>query len=193
MTLSSSSKKLIIRLVLFLVYLILGAGIFILMERSKEETERNKAEQFSSLRRNFTKNCFNSSEEMQQFLLDLEHALRYGYDITKDDMNAEKWSFLNSFYFVGNIVTTIGKWHFFLYQRMHFYIQTAFASFWEHSILHGNHVIFIKLFHSIITYYYFMNLKRALKTLNCLPLYFSKVILHIVHVWGLLNAVILGC
>lgn len=108
MNLSSSSKKLIIRVSLFLLYLLLGAAIFMLIEQSKEIKERAKAKEFVALRKNFT-NASKTSEDVKKFLLDLEHALRYGYDINKDDLNGAKWSFTNSFYFVGNIVTTIGK------------------------------------------------------------------------------------
>ena len=79
-----------------------------LIEASNESEERAKAKKFKDLRKNFL-NGSKTSEDVTNFLLKLEHALRYGYDINKDGLNGAKWSFMNSFYFVGNIVTTIGK------------------------------------------------------------------------------------
>ena len=90
MNLSSSSKKLIIRISLFLLYLLFGAGIFILIEASKEDEEREKAKKFKDLRENFL-NGSKTSEDVTNLLLGLEHALRYGYDINKDDLNGAKW------------------------------------------------------------------------------------------------------
>ena len=107
MKLSSSTKKLLIRVVLFLFYIILGAAIFMFIERTNEEKEREEARKFIERRKNFTASC--SGEDMNQFLLDLKHALKYGYDINRNELDYPKWSYMNSFYFVGNIVTTIGR------------------------------------------------------------------------------------
>ncbi|CAB3990960.1 Potassium channel subfamily K member 13 [Paramuricea clavata] len=108
MKLSGSTKKLLIRIVLFLLYLVIGAGIFVAIETHGEQDERRKAEEFIEEVENLTK-YFNSSEKVTKFLLDFKHALRYGYNIKSNDFDPPKWSYMNSFYFVGNIVTTIGK------------------------------------------------------------------------------------
>lgn len=115
MNLSSSSKKLIIRVVLFLLYLLLGAAVFMWIEQSSEEKQRRRANQFIFSLPNFTSQCNSSEEDMKKFLLDLDHALRYGYDIRENRMTERKWTFMNSFYFVGNIVTTIGRLLSFVY------------------------------------------------------------------------------
>lgn len=111
MKLSGSSKKLLIRIVLFLLYLILGAGIFMAIEKGPESVERKKASEFIAKVKDLTNKTFNSSTEVTQFLLDFKHALDYGYDIKSNKLELEKWTYMNSFYFVGNIVTTIGRWN----------------------------------------------------------------------------------
>ena len=109
MKLSGSTKKLLVRIVLFLLYLVIGAGIFMAIEKEPEKVERDKAKKFIDKVKGLTNNTFNSSAEVKQFLLDFRHALDYGYDINLNKLELEKWTYMNSFYFVGNIVTTIGR------------------------------------------------------------------------------------
>lgn len=109
MKLSGSTKKLLVRIVLFLLYLVIGAGIFMAIEKGPEQVEREKANKFIDKVNGLTNNTFNSSAEVKQFLLDFKHALDYGYDINLNKLELEKWTYMNSFYFVGNIVTTIGR------------------------------------------------------------------------------------
>ena len=112
MKLSGSTKKLLIRIALFLLYLIVGAAVFMAIEKNFEQEERENTLEFIKRvnRLNATK-TFNSSDDLKSFLRELKKALRYGYDIEYNRLNAPKWSYMNSFYFVGNIVTTIGYGH----------------------------------------------------------------------------------
>ena len=110
MKLSGSTKKLLIRIALFLLYLIVGAAVFMAIEKDFEQEEREKTLKFIERVNDLNTNrTFNSSDDIKMFLRDLKEALRYGYDIEYNKLNAPKWSYMNSFYFVGNIVTTIGK------------------------------------------------------------------------------------
>jgi hypothetical protein len=80
------------------------------IEKYPEEEERTKASEFIETVKNLKlNNCLDNSSDVKTFLSDLKHALRYGYNIDTGELNAPKWSYMNSFYFVGNIVTTIGK------------------------------------------------------------------------------------
>jgi hypothetical protein len=110
MKLSGSTKKLLIRIALFLLYLVVGSGVFMAIEKGAEQEKREMASGFIEKvkRLNKTKR-FNSSEELNAFLSDFKTALRYGYNIDSNKLDPEKWNYMNSFYFVGNIVTTIGK------------------------------------------------------------------------------------
>lgn len=108
MKLSGSTKKLFIRVVLFLLYIVLGAAIFVALEKNKEALERKKAKDFVN-RTVRVDVSFNNSEDLKKFLLRFQHALHYGYNIESKNFRGEKWTYLNAFYFVGNIVTTIGK------------------------------------------------------------------------------------
>lgn len=114
MKLSGSTKKLLIRIVLFLLYLLVGAGIFMAIESGPEKEEQHKALKFIEKVNNLTNattRYFNSSEDVKQFLSDFKHALRNGYDIDTNKLDGPKWTYMNSFYFVGNIVTTIGTYY----------------------------------------------------------------------------------
>lgn len=113
MKLSGSTKKLVIRVILFLLYLVIGAGIFFAIEKDFEEEQRKRAYKFVDKVKNLTARNF-SGQELKKFMLDFQHALRYGYNIETNDLNSQKWAYMNSFYFVGNIVTTIGKYQWLL-------------------------------------------------------------------------------
>ena len=113
MEVSSSSKKLIVRILLFLVYLLIGAAIFDAIE-SPEEEKRRKKLQFEELRKNFTSRFKISEKDMAELLDRLKDALDLGYDITYGNNQtggypATNWDFMDAFFFAGNVVTTIGK------------------------------------------------------------------------------------
>ena len=109
MALSQNTKKLIIRIVLFLVYLLLGAAIFQAIELHNEKNAR-KNDPFQELKKNFTAKYNISDDDMRNFLRNLKTAIKLGFDLQQGDYpDRFQWNFMNAFIFAGNVVTTIGK------------------------------------------------------------------------------------
>lgn len=111
MEVSSSTKKLILRILLFLLYLLIGAAIFDAIE-SPEEKDLRKKLQFEELRKNFTLKFNISESDMTVLLEGLREALDLGYEIGYNNIGgypATNWDFMDAFFFAGNVVTTIGK------------------------------------------------------------------------------------
>ena len=103
----SKATKLIIRILLFLAWLLLGAGMFLGVEKPYEEEERLKLN-FSAVRKNFMAKHNIGEADMESFLSKLHSAVELGYDIKKQNYTI-RWNFMNAFFFAGNVVTTIGK------------------------------------------------------------------------------------
>lgn len=107
MALSLNTKKLIIRIVLFLVYLLVGAAIFQAIEIQYEKDEREEL-QFTQVKKNFTDRYNISDDDMKEFLGKLKKALELGFDL-QTAVFQQQWHFMNAFVFAGNVVTTIGE------------------------------------------------------------------------------------
>ena len=109
MALSQNTKKLIIRIVLFLVYLLVGAAIFQAIELHYEKKQR-KEFKFEDIKKNFTHKYNISSVDMTDFLQKLKKAIELGFDLQTGEFPPRfQWHFMNAFFFAGNVVTTIGK------------------------------------------------------------------------------------
>ena len=109
MALSQNTKKLIIRIVLFLVYLLVGAAIFQAIELHYEKKQRNEFK-FEDIKKNFTDKYNISSVDMTDFLRKLKKAIGLGFDLQTGEFPSRfQWHFMNAFFFAGNVVTTIGK------------------------------------------------------------------------------------
>lgn len=109
MALSQNTKKLIIRIVLFLVYLLVGAAIFQAIELRNEKKERSNFP-FEDIKTKFLTKHNISESEMNEFLRKLKKAIELGFDLqTGEFPEEEQWHFMNAFVFAGNVVTTIGK------------------------------------------------------------------------------------
>lgn len=109
MALSQNTKKLIIRIVLFLVYLLVGAAIFQAIELHYEKKQRNEFK-FEEFLNNFTEKHNISNVDMTDFLQKLKKAIELGFDLqTGEYPTRYQWHFMNAFFFAGNVVTTIGK------------------------------------------------------------------------------------
>ena len=109
MALSPNTKKLIVRIVFFLVYLLVGAAIFHAIELPHEKEQRARL-QFQKVKDNFTKTYNISDEDIKCFLKKLKTALKLGFDLQEADYHEiEQWHFMNAFVFAGNVVTTIGE------------------------------------------------------------------------------------
>lgn len=107
MALSLNTKKLIIRIVLFLVYLLVGAAIFQAIEIQHEKDKRDEL-QFDKVKKHFTARYNISDADMKEFLGKLKKALELGFDLQTFDYQ-QQWHFMNAFVFAGNVVTTIGE------------------------------------------------------------------------------------
>lgn len=107
MALSLNTKKLIIRIVLFLVYLLVGAAIFQAIEIQYEKDKRKEL-QFTEVKKNFTDRYNISDDDMKEFLGKLKRALELGFDLQTEKFQ-QQWHFMNAFVFAGNVVTTIGE------------------------------------------------------------------------------------
>lgn len=107
MALSLNTKKLIIRIVLFLVYLLVGAAIFQAIEIQYEKDKREEL-QFNKVKENFTARHNISDADMKEFLGKLKKALELGFDL-QTAVFQQQWHFMNAFVFAGNVVTTIGE------------------------------------------------------------------------------------
>ena len=104
MALSQNTKKLIIRIVLFLVYLLVGAAIFQAIELRNEKKERANFP-FEDIKTKFL-----TKHNISEFLRKLKKAIELGFDLqTGEFPEEEQWHFMNAFVFAGNVVTTIGK------------------------------------------------------------------------------------
>lgn len=117
MALSPNTKKLIIRIVFFLIYLLVGAAIFQAIELPHEKKRRSDL-QFDTIKENFTKKYNISTEDMKRFLQNLKEALELGFDLEQAKFpNLQRWHFMNAFFFAGNVVTTIGKFDLFTHHN----------------------------------------------------------------------------
>lgn len=106
-SLRSSLRKVSIRSTMFLIYLFIGAGIFLGLEREASITKLKKHKtEFESDSKMF-RESYNISEEKFNIMVGkILHAFEEGV-FSSDDTSS--WSFASAFFFCGNVITTIGK------------------------------------------------------------------------------------
>ena len=98
----ADTRRLLVRSLGFLLYLVIGMVTFRLLESSNEQQERAKAkEAIERMRERFNI----SQEQMKEFVSVVTTATQFGYS----DAWLERWSYLGSLFFSGTVVTTIGK------------------------------------------------------------------------------------
>lgn len=100
--------KLLILWPFYLMYMILGALIFMELEQDNEKTLVNRIiktfEEFNATQ--------NVPDELMNNLSNLyQDAFAMGIN-PNDNSHHSKWDFAGSFYFVGTVLTTIGKLNF---------------------------------------------------------------------------------
>lgn len=97
--------KLLLLWLLYLVYMILGALTFMKLEH---ENEKTIVDHFNKLFQEF-----NATKNVSDALMnDLSNLFREAFSMGIDPYNPHyqsKWDFAGSFYFVGTVLTTIGK------------------------------------------------------------------------------------
>lgn len=90
---------------LILVYLVCGAAVFSALERPEEEQARGRWARSFDL---FSRKHNVSRRELEGFLKAYEEATGAGIRV---DRPRARWDFQGAFYFVGTVVSTIGKRH----------------------------------------------------------------------------------
>lgn len=93
-------KTCLFRVVGFLVFILIGGAIFMQIENDKKNSAAKKYT-FQDLQRHWLKNYNLSRENITTMLQD--------YENTRESEARQEWSFLNSVYFVLQLLTTIGK------------------------------------------------------------------------------------
>ena len=112
--LHEDNARFILLAIVMVCYMLLGAGMFMLLERDKEITDRNHYE-------HILESFINSNPEMN--LTELEQLLDVHAEASAAGLlenKRERWDFAGSFYFVGTVVSTIGKYMSFMEIDHHF-------------------------------------------------------------------------
>ena len=96
-----------VRTIIFLIYLFIGAGVFLGIEKSKAAEKKALAKiKYNAFVLQFIKD-FNISED---YHWNISFRLLQAYqEKIFEDVDRLPWSFVNAFLFSGNVVTTIGK------------------------------------------------------------------------------------
>uniref|UniRef100_A0A8D0L8M7 Potassium channel subfamily K member 13 n=1 Tax=Sphenodon punctatus TaxID=8508 RepID=A0A8D0L8M7_SPHPU len=102
--LNEDNARFLLLAVLIVLYMLCGAAVFSAIELP---TERRAKERWEESFANFTQRHNLSRAELQGFLRQYEEANVAG--IRVDDIRP-RWDFTGAFYFVGTVVSTIGRW-----------------------------------------------------------------------------------
>ncbi|GCB78853.1 hypothetical protein scyTo_0015893 [Scyliorhinus torazame] len=101
--LNEDNGRLVLLALLIVAYLVCGAAVFSALERPTELQARAK---WNRTVRNFADRFDIAAGDLSAFLRDYEAAIAAG--IHSDTLRA-RWDFTGAFYFVGTVVSTIGK------------------------------------------------------------------------------------
>ncbi|XP_037994975.1 potassium channel subfamily K member 13 isoform X1 [Motacilla alba alba] len=102
--LNADNARFLLLAVLIVLYMLCGAAVFSAIELP---TEREAKERWEERLENFTRRHNLSRAELRHFLREYEEASVAG--IRVDDIRP-RWDFTGAFYFVGTVVSTIGRW-----------------------------------------------------------------------------------
>lgn len=101
--LREDNARFLLLAVVLILYMLAGAIVFMLLERGRETEERMR---YKDLLETFLKNHPDVNRTQLQTLLD-SHAEASAGGLLKGQR--QRWDFAGSFYFVGTVVSTIGR------------------------------------------------------------------------------------
>ena len=101
---NEDTLQLLILTALLLLYMIIGAGVFSVLEL---ENEARLKQHYYSIFDEFAKRNNLSSTALSTLLSSQKDACMLGVNVGQYN----KWDFTGSFYFTGTVITTIGKLH----------------------------------------------------------------------------------
>ncbi len=100
---NEDNARFIMLLILIILYLLCGAAVFSALEHPKEKQAREKwAQRFELFSQKYNLN----KSDLEKFLRHYEEANMAGIRV---DTLRPRWDFTGAFYFVGTVVSTIGK------------------------------------------------------------------------------------
>ncbi len=97
-------RKLGIRALIFLLYLFLGAGIFLGIEKTDEYSKQSQ--KYEKSKKDLMDKYNITTADMNAFFTATKTAVKAGLFKSREIV---EWNFVNAFFFCGNVVTTIGK------------------------------------------------------------------------------------
>lgn len=102
--LNEDNARFLLLAALIVLYLLGGAAVFSALELAHERQAKQRWEERLA---NFSRRHNLSREELRGFLRHYEEATEAGIRV---DSARPRWDFTGAFYFVGTVVSTIGKW-----------------------------------------------------------------------------------
>lgn len=102
--LNEDNARFLLLAALIVLYLLGGAAVFSALELAHERQAKQRWEERLA---NFSRRHNLSRDELRGFLRHYEEATEAGIRV---DSARPRWDFTGAFYFVGTVVSTIGKW-----------------------------------------------------------------------------------
>lgn len=102
--LNEDNARFLLLAALIVLYLLGGAAVFSALELGHERQAKQRWEERLA---NFSRRHNLSRDELRGFLRHYEEATEAGIRV---DNARPRWDFTGAFYFVGTVVSTIGKW-----------------------------------------------------------------------------------
>ena len=99
--------RLLVLVIIFVLYLTIGAGIFSTIEGPRERREVAKLRQ--SRDEFLRKHPCIADVDLEAFIVEITQANEMGISPLKNVSDVPSWGFGSAFFFAGTVVTTIGK------------------------------------------------------------------------------------
>ena len=155
---SSQVKKLMKRILLFLVYGFAGAGVFTFLEK-REETNNEKAKRLlQQLKNNFSMHQDITDEEFERFATALYEAIRVNKTLD--------WSYFRAVDFTYSALTTIGEFPFYMFTG-----ETRPSRHWSLLLMNHNSIDLIHRW--LPSHYSFVLVQISLPSLTLEQEFFS--------------------